>query len=207
MKTKTILKNISYWSSIIIIGVIFGFTLQFVKAWTEPTISAPNGNVGAPINTSTNSQIKQGALQVNGFRNIGTTILDGNVGIGTTTPSYKLHVIGDVYANGGWFRTSGSNGWYSETYGGGLYMSDTSWIRTYNSKSIWTDSGLLGSQGGLTVGYGGVGPNTSGGAIIAGNVGIGTTTPTAKLQIGGTAGVDGIKFADGTLQTTAYGGY
>jgi hypothetical protein len=36
-----------------------------------------------------------------------------------------------------------------------------------------------------------------------GNVGIGTITPTAKLEIGGTAGVDGIKFPDGTLQTTA----
>ena len=36
-----------------------------------------------------------------------------------------------------------------------------------------------------------------------GNVGIGTANPTAKLTIGGTAGVDGIKFPDGTLQTTA----
>ncbi|TRZ64020.1 MAG: tail fiber protein [Spirochaetia bacterium] len=37
----------------------------------------------------------------------------------------------------------------------------------------------------------------------SGNVGIGTTTPAAKLTIGGTAGVDGIKFPDGTTQTTA----
>ena len=41
---------------------------------------------------------------------------------------------------------------------------------------------------------------------ISGNVGIGTTSPGAKLHIGGTAGVDGIKFPDGTLQTTASGG-
>jgi hypothetical protein len=39
--------------------------------------------------------------------------------------------------------------------------------------------------------------------ILKGNIGIGTTNPTAKLTIGGTAGVDGIKFPDGTLQTTA----
>lgn len=37
------------------------------------------------------------------------------------------------------------------------------------------------------------------------NVGIGTAGPTAKLQIGGTAGVGGIKFPDGTLQTSAGG--
>ena len=40
-------------------------------------------------------------------------------------------------------------------------------------------------------------------AVLGGNVGIGTTNPTAKLHIGGTAGTDGIKFPDGTLQTTA----
>lgn len=36
-----------------------------------------------------------------------------------------------------------------------------------------------------------------------GNVGIGTATPTAKLEVAGTSGVDGIKFPDGTLQKTA----
>ncbi len=39
-----------------------------------------------------------------------------------------------------------------------------------------------------------------------GNVGIGTVAPTAKLHIGGTPGTDGIRFPDGTLQTTAAGG-
>ncbi|GEM_PF-6763945 len=108
----------------------------------------------------------------------------GNVGIGSTGTGYKLTVAGDIYANGGWLRTSGNAGWYSETYGGGWWMTDTSWIRTYNSKSVWTDVGLLGSNGGLTVGYGGVAPS-SGGAIIAGSVGIGTTNPLFKLQTSG----------------------
>ncbi len=40
-------------------------------------------------------------------------------------------------------------------------------------------------------------------AGVTGNVGIGTTSPTAKLHIGGTAGVDGIKFPDDTIQTTS----
>ena len=39
-----------------------------------------------------------------------------------------------------------------------------------------------------------------------GNLGVGTAAPTAKLHVGGAAGVDGIRFPDGTLQTTAAGG-
>lgn len=39
-----------------------------------------------------------------------------------------------------------------------------------------------------------------------GLVGIGTSTPTARLHIGGAPGVDGIRFPDGTLQTTATNG-
>ncbi|MDE1977250.1 MAG: shufflon system plasmid conjugative transfer pilus tip adhesin PilV, partial [Elusimicrobia bacterium] len=79
--------------------------------------------------------------------------------------------------------TDGTNGWYSQTYGGGWYMSDTSWLRTYNSKNVWTNTGLLGSEGGLTVGYGGTSP-PSGGAIIAGNVGIANTAPAGLFEVG-----------------------
>lgn len=38
-----------------------------------------------------------------------------------------------------------------------------------------------------------------------GNVGIGTSVPTAKLDIAGDPGIDGIRFPDGSLQTTASG--
>lgn len=37
-----------------------------------------------------------------------------------------------------------------------------------------------------------------------GNVGIGTTNPTARLHIAGAVGVDGVRFPDGSLQTTAF---
>lgn len=39
--------------------------------------------------------------------------------------------------------------------------------------------------------------------LFGGNVGIGIANPETKLHIGGTVGVDGIMFPDGTLQTTA----
>jgi hypothetical protein len=35
-----------------------------------------------------------------------------------------------------WFRSSGNTGWYSQTHGGGWYMIDSTWVRTYNSKGV-----------------------------------------------------------------------
>lgn len=64
---------------------------------------------------------------------------DARVGIGNvTSPSYKLHVQGDVYADGGWLRVNGDRGWYNETHAGGVYMQDSTWVRTYNSKSFYS---------------------------------------------------------------------
>ena len=55
-------KQISYWSGVVAIGIVLGFSIQFVKAWTEPTAPAPGGNLGAPINTGTLTQLKNGQL-------------------------------------------------------------------------------------------------------------------------------------------------
>ena len=51
-----------YWLKVAIIGIALGFGLQFVRAWTEPTTAPPNGNVGAPINTSSTAQTKAGGF-------------------------------------------------------------------------------------------------------------------------------------------------
>lgn len=132
-------------------------------------------------------------IQATGDGNFHSLVLNGrggNVGLGTATPAYKLDVNGDVAAN--WLRTRGATGWYNETYAGGWYMSDPSWIRSYNSKNVWTATGLLGSDGGLTIGYGGATPpqpTGQAGAIIAGTVGIGTSNPTnGRLDVRSTGG-------------------
>ena len=44
----------------------------------------------------------------------------------------------NIYATSGWLRTYGDTGWYNESYGGGWYMSDSTWIRAYNSKSVYS---------------------------------------------------------------------
>ena len=66
-KIKKIFENAVWWSGVVMVGLILGVSLQFVRAWTEPTENPPNGNVGAPINTGPISQIKNGVLGVLGL--------------------------------------------------------------------------------------------------------------------------------------------
>ncbi|HMB26016.1 MAG TPA: hypothetical protein VKP03_01220 [Patescibacteria group bacterium] len=44
-----------------------GILIEKAAAWSEPTASAPNDNVPAPINVSSNAQVKQGHLGLSGF--------------------------------------------------------------------------------------------------------------------------------------------
>ena len=60
----------------------------------------------------------------------------GRVGIGTSSPGYKLDVTGDTRV-GTWIRTTGKGGWLNETYGGGTYMEDGTWVRIYGGKSFY----------------------------------------------------------------------
>lgn len=50
---------------------------------------------------------------------------------------------GEALTLSNWIRTTGSTGWRNDTYGGGFYMTDSVWIRTYGGKSIYC-SGTVG---------------------------------------------------------------
>jgi hypothetical protein len=64
---KKLFDQAAYWSGVVVLGLVLGLSIQFVRAWTEPTDAPPNGNVGAPINTGPFGQFKQGVLQVLGL--------------------------------------------------------------------------------------------------------------------------------------------
>jgi hypothetical protein len=64
------------------------------------------------------------------------------IGVGTTAPAYLFQANGDIYANGGWVRVSGNQGLYFESWGGGWYMTDGTWLRSYNGKPIYTSSDI-----------------------------------------------------------------
>lgn len=72
---------------------------------------------------------------------------DGNHWIGTADSPW-----GYVFSNG-WFRSLGDTGWYNQTYDGGIYMTDSSYVRVYKGKRFYTSSSYydaISTEGGFT---------------------------------------------------------
>ena len=107
----------------------------------------------------------------------------GNVGIGTTGPSEKLHVNGNIRIESGggdailignYWKPSLTIGGEAYTGQGGIRVAGTTADISILTRDANTNDIGFAVDGGLYVGRG---------AYFGGNVGIGTTAPNGKLQI------------------------
>ena len=115
--------------------------------------------------------------------NVTPLIVAGNVGIGTTTPTQKLVVEAD--------HNSGKDVDTGLSYGGQLAIrSNTPQIDFINTASRQLDWAIMANDGNMHF----IREPWLSNLVLAanGNVGIGTTTPSRKLQIG--PDVDGLGF-------------
>ena len=170
--------------------------------------------VGTTTKTGTASQ----PLQVTGG-----AYVSGNLGVGTTNPSDKLHTLsGNIRVDS---ATGAVNFWSGAGYyggigvAGGLGGSGTDIvIRADTTRSIVfftggiNDRGRIDSNGIFLVGTATSTGTASqllqvtGGAYVSGNLGIGTTNPTSKLHVIGDVRVSGVVTATtfvGALTGTA----
>ena len=140
----------NYFSSAFYMDVYTSAGADYLRI-SDNQVYRPNGGI-LYLNWSSNANV---AITGSG---------GGYVGVGNNSPSYKMHVSGDIYANGGWLRVSGTSGLYFESYGGGWHMTDTSYIRSYNAKSLHMNYASVDYVGSMYLESGGQGvhlqPNT-----------------------------------------------
>ncbi len=100
------------------------------------SLNMGNNNI---TNAATTTTTTLNATDVNSTNVTATNNVTGtNVNAGRRAPK-------ETYT-GGWFRTTGDTGWYSEKHGGGIYMTDNSRVRVYNDKNFSTGGQIKGEQ-------------------------------------------------------------
>lgn len=77
-----VIHDVVQWGKVIVLGVVLGLGIQFVSAWTNPTVAPPGGNVAGPLTTGVVAQERLGALTVKGTM--------------TTNRLYDLTKVGDT---------------------------------------------------------------------------------------------------------------
>ena len=178
--------------------IVLSFALGCViLAWTNPTTQAPNNNVEAPINVSSNDQSKTGSVSFGTGLNYWISkdgdsfVLKNNAG----TEKLILGQDGNTTFNGQIIISGGNPG------NGKILTSDA------NGLATWQTSAASGLGGSGTASYipKFVTGTTLGNSIVfddGTNVGIGTNNPNAKLDVNGNLFVNGqIKVTGGAPGT------
>ncbi|OLU25497.1 pilus assembly protein PilV [Pseudomonas sp. PA15(2017)] len=106
---------------------------------------------GRPELNTMSTEIRMGGNNISNVGDITTSNLTATNTIKTATAD----VTGETYT-GGWFRTRGDTGWYSEKWGGGFYQSDAEFVRIYNDKGLATggriSAGTIQTDGRASIG-------------------------------------------------------
>lgn len=219
------MNNITQSIKVILLATVLSFGISYVFAWAPPTVAPTGGNSLAPLNTGSTNQAKDGTLVltrvdgVQGIETYGTALfatVTGLVGIGTVSPWAKLTIENTNNPVTNPDLAVGNPDYMSSriAFTNGLTSSEAI-ISTEGSSPFGGDTDFriqTRSDGGFDPAH--IGDLRDRFMVdVGGQVGINTTVPSEALTVGGVietiagpGGASGIKFADGTTQTTASSG-
>lgn len=141
-------------------GMTFNWSGQSGQpTWLWGSNDGTNIYVWNPSNFSVNYATTAGQVSINYNNDSNSTYQmlwgSGNGVYGTggiyCNPYTDYLYSGSFYC-GNWFRSSGGTGWYNESYGGGIYMEDATWVRVYNSKAFYV-ANQIAATGNVTAYY------------------------------------------------------
>jgi hypothetical protein len=73
----------------------------------------------------------------------GVTIKGNGKTTGTFEADGRIYADNGCHVRGDWLRVNSTRGIYFESYGGGWFMQDTTYVRVYNNKVIYTGGAIL----------------------------------------------------------------
>jgi hypothetical protein len=87
--------------------------------------------------------LSTGAMQssANWTFNANVTVAGALTASGTAAFS-GTHTFTGTTTHSNWWRSSGATGWYSQDFGGGIFMQDTTWVRVYGSKGLYVSNDI-----------------------------------------------------------------
>ena len=103
-------------------------------------LSGKNGIANIALSAPDKLVISQASLELK----------ENLVSRGTIEADGKIYADAGLHVRGDWVRVDGNSGLYFQSHGGGWHMTDSTWLRAYNSKSIFT-GGIVRGDGGIQV--------------------------------------------------------
>lgn len=173
IKATTQTASMGEWKAMITANSEHGLFLGYEQGNHDGSITMAGGNIVIEDDNRVAITSLQ-TVSVTGFdvyirADNGLVIDGGMVSTGNITCEKRIYVSDWVYS-------VGSAGLYWQKHGGGWYMSDSSWIRAYANKGIYTT-----------------------GVVYGGQVNVGTSAATAYLNIGNNNALIYAQSGDGNI--------
>jgi hypothetical protein len=129
------MKNIIQPLKITALALALSIGISYVSAWTAPTATPPGGNVAAPINVSSSSQIKTGDLSV--WSLIGNSVTTNSLRVASGAAAGRV-LTSDASGNASWQVASGGTAYSA---GNGLTLTGS----TFSTNTTQTQARVSGT--------------------------------------------------------------